>query len=96
MIYRNRDIKNTQTIPHTGGAMSLSRRRNNLVYFYLYLAPNYNIFLFFCSYIIFFETCKKLTLVRILDELNCRRSHKKKNDTYVNDEAMEIEVTLYL
>ncbi|KAK8464192.1 hypothetical protein PHAVU_011G145200 [Phaseolus vulgaris] len=30
MCNRNRDIRKRQIIPHTGGAMSLSRRRNNL------------------------------------------------------------------
>ncbi|XP_068488695.1 uncharacterized protein [Phaseolus vulgaris] len=30
MCNRNRDIRKRQVIPHTGGAMSLSRRRNNL------------------------------------------------------------------
>ncbi|ESW06796.1 hypothetical protein PHAVU_010G077600 [Phaseolus vulgaris] len=48
---RNREIRKKQAIPHTSGAMALSRRRDNLMW--------------------------KIT-------------RKRKNDTYVNDEAMEI------
>ncbi|XP_027922706.1 uncharacterized protein LOC114180591 [Vigna unguiculata] len=60
---RNRDIRKRQTIPHTGGAMSLSRRRENL----------------------------KLELGKNIGRAEMWKvTHKRKNGTYVNDEAMEI------
>ena len=46
MCNRHRDIRKRQVIPHTGGAMSLSRRRNNLVFVYLYCALYFNILQF--------------------------------------------------
>ncbi|QCD89139.1 putative transposase [Vigna unguiculata] len=60
---RNRDIRKRQIIPHTGGAMSLSRRRENL----------------------------KLELGKNIGRAEMWKvTHKRKNGTYVNDEAMEI------
>jgi len=47
----------------------------------------------FCNYIILFGTYIKLRLVGILTKLRCGRSQERKNDTSVNDEAMEIGVT---
>ncbi|QCE11295.1 putative transposase [Vigna unguiculata] len=69
MCNRNKDIRKRQTIPHTGGAMSLSRRRDNL--------KN--------------ETGKNIGRAEMW-----KITHKRKNGTYVNDEAMEIGVTLFL
>ncbi|QCD82429.1 putative transposase [Vigna unguiculata] len=60
---RNRDIRKRQSIPHMGGAMSLSRRRENL----------------------------KLELGKNIGRAEMWKvTHKRKNGTYVNDEAMEI------
>ncbi|QCD99728.1 putative transposase [Vigna unguiculata] len=69
MCNRNKDIRKRQTIPDTGGGMSLSRRRDNL--------KN--------------ETGKNIGRVEMW-----KITHKRKNGTYVNDEAMEIGVTLFL
>ncbi|XP_068462622.1 uncharacterized protein [Phaseolus vulgaris] len=70
MCNRNRDIRKRQIIPHTGGAMSLSRRRNNLK----------------------IETGKNIGRAEMW-----KITHKRKNGTYVNDEALEIGVVqIYL
>ncbi|XP_068483278.1 uncharacterized protein [Phaseolus vulgaris] len=60
---RNREIRKKQTIPHTGGAMALSRRRDNLK----------------------IETGRNIGRAEMW-----KITHKRKNGTYVNDEAMEI------
>ncbi|KAK7357023.1 hypothetical protein VNO80_16304 [Phaseolus coccineus] len=60
---RNRDIRKKQTIPHTGGAMPLSRRRDNLK----------------------IETGREIGRAEMW-----KITHKRKNGTYVNDEAMDI------
>ncbi|XP_068475821.1 uncharacterized protein [Phaseolus vulgaris] len=59
----NREIRKKQTIPHTGGAMALSRRRENLK----------------------IETGRNIGRAEMW-----KITHKRKNGTYVNDEAMEI------
>ena len=46
MCNRNRDIRKRQIISHIGGAMSLSKRRNNLVFVGLYCALYFNILQF--------------------------------------------------
>ncbi|XP_068487046.1 uncharacterized protein [Phaseolus vulgaris] len=64
---RNREIRKKQTIPHTGGAMALSRRRDNLK----------------------IETGRNIGRSEMW-----KITHKRKNGTYVNDEAMEIGTIL--
>ncbi|KAL2321267.1 hypothetical protein Fmac_030236 [Flemingia macrophylla] len=60
---RNREIRKRQTIPHTGGAMALSRRMDNL----------------------------KIETGRTIGRGEMWKiTHKRKNGSYVNDEAMEI------
>ncbi|XP_068466324.1 uncharacterized protein [Phaseolus vulgaris] len=62
-VVLNKDIRKRQIILHTGGAMSLSRRRNNLK----------------------IETGKNIGRAEMW-----KITHKRKNGTYVNDEALEI------
>ncbi|XP_068502048.1 uncharacterized protein [Phaseolus vulgaris] len=61
-------IRKRQIIPHTGGVMSLSRRRNNLK----------------------IETGKNIGRAEMW-----KITHKRKNGTYVNDEALEIGASDY-
>ena len=52
----NKDIRKRQIIPHTGGPMSLSRRKHNLV-FYTYIMLSFLIYynFNFYTYITFVE-----------------------------------------